>query len=314
MSSVAKTTAKTTIQAKKGGRLRKISAAKTGRGAAKQTIRKVGLIGLGKMGLPMARHLAAKGFTVTGFDVNPAAIAKARAIGAKTVKSPAQVAAASDLVIIIVGFDAEVDRALFGPMGIMAGAKPGLTVAIASTISPSYMRDLPERAARVKGRKKVMFVDAPLCRGEPAAEAGELLLLGGGDKAVFERCRPAFETFATSIHYLGGLGAGQVGKMVNNLILWACISANDEGLKLARTLGVEQEPLRQALLQSSARNWALEMHNVDLPMPWAEKDMSLVLHEADEARVSLPLCGVIKEVIKSIKVERGQPYPRVRKD
>ncbi len=266
------------------------------------------------MGLPMARHLVAKGFVVTGFDVNPTAIAKARSIGAKTVKSPAQVAAASDLVIIIVGFDAEVDKALFGPKGIIEGAKPGLTVAIASTISPSYMRDLPERASRAKGRKKVTFVDAPLCRGEPAAEAGELLLLGGGDKAVFERCRPAFETFATSIHYLGALGAGQVGKMVNNLILWACISANDEGLKLARTLGVEQEPLRQALLQSSARNWALEMHNVDLPMPWAEKDMSLVLHEADEARVSLPLCGVIKEVIKGIKVERGQPYPRVRKD
>ncbi len=308
---MAKTTT-TKMAAGKTGRPRKAVAENTGRGAAKQTIRKVGLIGLGKMGLPMARHLATKGFTVTGFDVNPTAIAKARAVGAKVVKSPAQVAAASDLVIVIVGFDSEVDKALFGPQGIMAGAKPGLTVAIASTISPSYMRELPERAART--RKKVTFVDAPLCRGEPAAEAGELLLLGGGEEAAFARCRPAFGTFATSIHYLGALGAGQVGKMVNNLILWACISANDEGLKLARTLGVEQEPLRQALLQSSARNWALEMHNVDLPMPWAEKDMSLVLHEADEARVSLPLCGVIKEVIKGIKVERGQPYPRVRKD
>lgn len=312
---MAKTTMKSRTVARKASRPKTTSTTKTGRGAAKPAIRKVGLIGLGKMGLPMARHLAAEGFAVTGFDVNPAANAKARAVGAKTVKSPAQVGAASDLVIVIVGFDSEVDKALFGPSGIMAGAKPGLTVAIASTISPSYMRELPERAARAKGRKKkVTFVDAPLCRGEPAAEAGELLLLGGGDEAVFERCRPAFETFATSIHYLGGLGAGQVGKMVNNLILWACISANDEGLKLARTLGVEQEPLRRALLQSSARNWALEMHNVDLPMPWAEKDMSLVLHEADEARVSLPLCGVIKEVIKRIKVERGQPYPRARKD
>lgn len=307
---MAKTT-KTKIPAKKAGRPRKSVATKTGRGV-KQTMGRVGLIGLGKMGLPMARHLATKGFAVTGFDVNPAAIAQARAIGAKVVKSPAQVAAASDLVIVIVGFDSEVDKALFGADGIMAGAKPGLTVAIASTISPSFMRELPARAARAK--KKVAFVDAPLCRGEPAAEAGELLLLGGGDKGAFERCRPAFETFASSIHYLGGLGAGQVGKMVNNLILWACISANDEGLKIARTLGVEQEPLRQALLQSSARNWALEMHNVDLPMPWAEKDMSLVLHEADEARISLPLCGVIKEVIKSIKIERGQPYPRARKD
>ena len=309
MHSVAKPTK---TAARKAGRPTKTAATGTGRGAAKQAIRKVGLIGLGKMGLPMARHLAAKGFAVTGFDVNPQAIAAARKIGAKVVKSPAQVAAASDLVIIIVGFDSEVKQVLFGAKGILEGARPGLTVAIASTISPSLMAELPERAARA--RKKVSFVDAPLCRGEPAAEAGELLLLGGGDEATFERCRPAFEAFANSIHHLGALGAGQVGKMVNNLILWACISANDEGLKLARTLGVEQEPLRLALLQSSARNWALEMHNVDLPMPWAEKDMSLVLQEADDARVSLPLCGVLKEVIKGIKVERNQPYPRVRKD
>jgi len=309
MHSVAKPTK---TAARKAGRLTKTAATGTGRGAAKPAIRKVGLIGLGKMGLPMARHLATKGFAVTGFDVNPQAIAVARKIGVKVVKSPAQVAAVSDLVIIIVGFDSEVKQVLFGAKGILEGARPGLTVAIASTISPSLMAELPERAARA--RKKVSFVDAPLCRGEPAAEAGELLLLGGGDEAAFERCRPAFETFANSIHHLGALGAGQVGKMVNNLILWACISANDEGLKLARTLGVEQEPLRLALLQSSARNWALEMHNVDLPMPWAEKDMSLVLQEADDARVSLPLCGVLKEVIKGIKVERKQPYPRVRKD
>jgi 3-hydroxyisobutyrate dehydrogenase-like beta-hydroxyacid dehydrogenase len=287
-------------------------ARRAAKAAAKwRPVKSVGLIGLGKMGLPMARHLAQKGFDVTGFDVNSGAAAKARAAGAKIARSPAQVAAASDLVIVIVGFDSEVNEALFGPKGIMEGARPGLTIAIASTISPSTMRDLPERAKR--SRERVTFIDTPLCRGEPAAEAGELLLLGGGDKAAFERCRPAFETFANAIHYLGGLGAGQVGKMVNNLILWACISANDEGLKLAGTLGVEQEPLRQALLQSSARNWALEMHLVDLPMPWAEKDMSLVLHEADDARVSLPLCGVIKEVIKGIKIERGQPYPRAKR-
>jgi len=279
---------------------------------AKPAIKTVGLIGLGKMGLPMARHLVKAGFRVTGFDVDRAAIAKARKIGAKIAPSPAQVAAVSELVIVIVGFDSEVDTALFGARGLMEGAKPGLIVAIASTISPSMMRDLPRRAKRRK--KSVSFVDAPLCCGEPAAEAGQLLLLGGGGKAAFDRCRPAFAAFANSIHYLGGLGAGQVGKMVNNLILWACVSANDEGLKLAGALGVEQEPLRQALLQSSARNWALEMHLVDLPMPWAEKDMSLVLHEADDARLSLPLCGVIKEVIKGIKIERRQPYPRARKD
>ena len=279
---------------------------------AKQAIKTVGVIGLGKMGLPMARHLVRQGFHVSAFDVSRAAIAKARKIGVKIAKSPSEVAVASAVVIVIVGFDSEVETVVFGTQGLMAGAKPGLIVAIASTISPSMMRELPQRAKRAK--RDLRFVDAPLCRGEPAAEAGQLLLLGGGDKAAFESCRPVFAAFANSIHYLGGIGAGQTGKMVNNLILWACISANDEGLKLAGALGVEQEPLRQALLQSSARNWALEMHLADLPMPWAEKDMSLVLREADDARLSLPLCGVIKEVIKGIKIERRQPYPRARKD
>ena len=146
----------------------------------------------------------------------------------------------------------------------------------------------------------------PLCRGEPFAEAGTLLVIGGGDKAAFERCRPALQAFATSIYHLGDVGAGQVGKMVNNLILWACISANYEGLKLGEKLGVKRDAMREMLLDSSAQNWALGSGAGDRPMPWAEKDMMVVLEEADAARVALPLSGTIKEVIKGIKVERGE--------
>jgi 3-hydroxyisobutyrate dehydrogenase-like beta-hydroxyacid dehydrogenase len=94
--------------------------------------------------------------------------------------------------------------------------------------------------------------------------------------------------------------------MVNNLILWACISANDEGLRLGERLGVDRRAMREMLLQSSGANWALESGAGDRPMPWAEKDMMIVLAEADAARMSLPLCGVIKEVIKGIKVARGE--------
>ncbi|MFB3149568.1 MAG: hypothetical protein ACE10M_03260, partial [Alphaproteobacteria bacterium] len=89
----------------------------------------------------------------------------------------------------------------------------------------------------------------------------------------------------------------------------ASISANYEGLKLGGVLGVEEEPLRQALLRSSASNWALETWREERQMPWAEKDMTIVLREADAARISLPLCGVVKEVIKAIKIERGHPMP-----
>ena len=93
--------------------------------------------------------------------------------------------------------------------------------------------------------------------------------------------------------------------MVNNLILWACISANTEGFKLAGQYGVDAGAMRDMLLESSAHNWAMETQVDKQPMPWAEKDMMIVLGEADRLRLSLPLCGTVKEVIKGIKIERG---------
>lgn len=270
------------------------------------TIKRVGVIGLGKMGRPMSRHLHAKGFEVIGYDIAPAACDETKALGIRIAASPAEVAGFSDLAIIVVGFDSEIDTALFGPDGIVAAAKPGLIIAVASTVSPAAMKSIVEKAKDAP----VRFLDVPLARGEPAAEKGKLLIFGGGDKETFEACRPALATFSDAIHYLGGIGAGQIGKMVNNLILWACIAANDEGLTLANVMGVEQEPLRQALLQSSASNWALETWLGPRTMPWAEKDMNIVLQEADEARVSLPLCGSLKEVIKGIKIKRGLAIPK----
>ncbi len=269
-------------------------------------IERVGIVGLGQMGRPMARHLLAKGFQVTGYDVAPAAARTVKQLGAGIARSPAELAARSDLIIVVVGFDSEVDEVLYGPKGILAKARPGTIVAISSTVPPAYMRALVRKTKGIK----VVFLDAPLCRGEPAAEKGTLEVLVGGDKAAFNACLPAFETFSDSIHHLGKLGAGQVGKMVNNLILWACIAANVEGLKLGASLGVKEEPLRRALLESSASNWALETWLQPRPMPWAEKDMNIVLHEADEVRLSLPLCGALKEVIKGIKIERGLPMPK----
>jgi 3-hydroxyisobutyrate dehydrogenase-like beta-hydroxyacid dehydrogenase len=274
-------------------------------------IRRVGLIGLGKMGLPMARHLAKRGFAVAGFDVAEEAMESAAEAGVQTALSPQVVAAASDLVIVVVGFDQEVEAVMFGEHGVLAGARDGSVVAIASTVAPQTMQRI---AAKLPASPKVALLDIPLCRGEGPAQEGKLLIMGGGDRTAFDACRGAFSAFATSIYHLGPVGAGQVGKMVNNLILWACISANDEGFKLAAKLGVERETLRAALIDSSAGNWSLETRPEEKPMPWAEKDMTIVLKEADAARLSLPLCGVIKEVIKTVKLERGWPTPKAPGD
>ena len=274
-------------------------------------IRRVGLIGLGKMGLPMARHLVRRGFTVAGFDVDEAAMEKAAEAGVNTALSPQAVAAASELVIIVVGFDQEVEAVIFGERGVLSGARDGSVIAVASTIAPQTMQRI---AARLPASPKVALLDIPLCRGEGPAQEGKLLIMGGGDRAAFDACRPAFSAFATSIHHLGPAGAGQVGKMVNNLILWACTSANDEGLRLAEALGVDAEKLRAALHHSSAQNWSMDQRAENSGMPWAEKDMTIVLKEADSARLSLPMCGVVKEAIKTVKTERNWPTPKAPGD
>jgi 3-hydroxyisobutyrate dehydrogenase-like beta-hydroxyacid dehydrogenase len=194
---------------------------------------------------------------------------------------------------------------VFGPDGINEAASQGLTVALGSTVAPRYARRLAERL-RERG---IVLLDIPLARGEAAAVAGELLIYGAGDEAAFEACRPAFGAFASDIFHLGAAGAGQVGKMVNNLILWACIVANDEGLGLAEALGVDRARLREALRHGSAQNWAMDHGAERSGMPWAEKDMSIVLHEADLARVSLPLSGTVKETIKGLKIRMGLGLP-----
>ena len=270
-------------------------------------IRRVGIIGLGKMGFPMARHLRKGGFEVVACDLNEAARRKAEGAGIKVAATPRAVADAADFVIVVVGFDSEAESVVLGADGIAAGARSGLIVGIASTVAPRTMKRISARIAD----SGIELLDMPLTRGEPAAEAGNLLVMVGGDGAIFERCRPVLQTFASSIFLVGDLGAGQVGKMVNNLILWACISANHEGLKLAQGLGVDPERVRAALLESSANNWALQTRPEEQPMPWAEKDMRIVLGEADRMRLSVPLCGVVTEVVKSVKFERGWPTPEL---
>ena len=270
-------------------------------------IRRVGIVGLGKMGFPMARHLRKAGFEVVACDVSVAARTQAEGAGVKVVASPQAVAAETDFVIVVVGFDSEAEAVVLGTDGIAAAARPGLIIGIASTVAPRTMQKL---ADKLKG-SGVVLLDMPITRGEAAAEAGKMLTMVGGDAAAFEACKPALACFASSIYHVGELGAGQVGKMVNNLILWACISANHEASRLARALNVDFERLRTALLDFSAGNWALQTRPEEQPMPWAEKDMRIALSEADRLRISVPLCGVVTEVVKSVKFERGWPTPGV---
>ena len=269
------------------------------------SIERVGVIGLGKMGRPMAQHMVRAGFAVAGFDPAHEATEAAAEAGVKVLASPANVAEKSQLVIVVVAFEAQVDVVLFGADGAVAAAPPGTIVAIASTVAPSYARDLPRRA----GRDDLAFLDVPVARGESAAEAGKLLLFGGGEEAAFRRAEPVFRAFSEHVFHLGPLGAGQAAKAVNNMLLWACLTATVEGLDLGEALGLDREALRAALAYSSGDNWSMRTRADERPALWAEKDMMIVLAEADRARLALPVAGTVKEAIKAFKIARGLPMP-----
>jgi 3-hydroxyisobutyrate dehydrogenase-like beta-hydroxyacid dehydrogenase len=268
-------------------------------------IETVGVIGLGAMGRPMSRHMVKAGYTVVGYDIDSNARKRASECGLRLLSSPKEVARESDLIMIVVGFDQQVDAVMFDDDGIVAGARPGLIVGVGSTVSPSYARDL---AKGLEGRG-IGLLDMPLTRSDRAAESGTMLVMGGADPEIFEVCSPVLKTFATDIFNLGPFGSGQVGKMVNNMILWACMAANDEGLRFGEKLGVDQESLRAALVLSSAANFSLIERADTRPTPWAEKDMIIAQHEADKLRFSIPLCGLVKEIIKAFKVQRGYSTP-----
>jgi 3-hydroxyisobutyrate dehydrogenase len=269
------------------------------------TPQRIGIAGLGAMGRPMARHLIAKGFHVAGCDPSATACERAAGLGVEIVPTPRTLGERSDAVLIVVGFDAQVERAIFGTGGLGEAARPGLIVAMGSTIAPSYARGL---ARRLDG-SDIALLDMALTRGEPFAEAGTMLILGGGDEAAFAACQPMFRSFASDIFHLGPFGAGQVGKMVNNLILWACMSANDEGLRLGEALGIDAEKLRGALVHSSAENFSLSARADERPTPWAEKDMRIVLQEAATAGLSLPLSTLVRDRITDFKRRKGYPTP-----
>jgi 3-hydroxyisobutyrate dehydrogenase len=264
---------------------------------------KAGLIGTGRMGRAMVKHLLARGFTIIATDTSPDACEAAGALGAAVAATPADVAAAADVMFIAVGYDQEVIDVCRGERGLFAAAPPGRVVVVSSTASPPLVRELgAEAAARGLG-----FLDAPIARGARAADAGTLLALVGGDPAVLERVRPMLAAFCSDIAHLGEVGHGQVAKAINNLLLWVNGVALIEAGRLAASTGIDLPGLREALLMSSGRSFALENWE-HMTYTWALKDMQIVLDMCDRAGLSFPLLGQVKEQVKAAREikQRGE--------
>jgi 3-hydroxyisobutyrate dehydrogenase len=258
--------------------------------ADKETI---GIVGVGRMGQAMVRHLIKHGHAVLAHDLEPKALDIVRALGAETASTPAEVGRACKFVIVAVGYDDEAEAVMLGRNGLLETMGAGGVIAVSSTCTPEHVKMLAEQA-RAKG---VEVLDAPICRGQRAADTGTLLTLCGGKPEVFERGKPIYATFSKDIVLLGDIGAGQVGKAMNNFLLWVNGIALIEAGRLSEANGMDLVKLRDALMMSSGNSDALRNWET-MTFLWAQKDMQIVSKMTDKAGLALPLAGVIKELVK----------------
>lgn len=261
---------------------------------------RVGFVGLGVMGRPMAKRILAAGFPLTVHSRTPAAVAELVEAGAIAAGSPAGVALATDVMIVMVPGTADLREVLDAPDGALAGAHDGLVIAATGTHDPGAMPRLAARCAEAGAS----LLDAPVSGGDVGAREGSLSIMAGGDAEAFERARPVFEAMGQTILHVGPSGTGQLVKAVNQLIVGATIAAVAEGLTLARRLGLDPAVVRSAITGGYATSRVLEIHGGRMirrdftPGGRAAlhaKDAHIILEAARSAGLALPVFSVVAD-------------------
>ena len=261
-------------------------------------IHTVGVSGAGRMGLPIVGHLVRKGFAVVVHDIDDGKRESVTKLGAGWAESAAELARGCEAVLVCVGFDKEM-RELLTSDSLLQSPPHATIVAVLSTVHPRTVQEL----ARVAQPFGVDVVDATVCRGGKAADAGTLLSFVGGEQSVVERLRPVVACYASDIVHTGEVGTAQVAKAANNMVMWSCLIANHEALALATRFGMDAELLRAALVGSSADNYVLRNWKVNT-MAWAEDDMEIVQQMAQDAGIGLPQAGLNRELCRTLKPKR----------
>lgn len=214
---------------------------------------RVGFIGLGSQGGPMARAIVEAGYPTTLWARRPESLQPYADTAAKVAGTPAELAAASDIVCLCVVGDDDVRQLAYGEQGLLAGLAPGGVIVIHSTVHPDTCRELAEKASA----QGISVVDAPVSGGAPAVEAKQLLVMVGGDDDDVARCLPVFECYGDPIVHLGPLGAGQVTKILNNLLFSANLGSALKLLELGESLGVPRDRMCEVVTRGSANSKAL---------------------------------------------------------
>jgi 2-hydroxy-3-oxopropionate reductase len=267
---------------------------------------KIGFLGLGVMGAPMARNLLAAGHDVLAWNRSPEPLAELAAAGARPADGPAAVAAEADLVISIVSDDAALREVLGGPEGAIAAARPGSLIIDMSTVSPALAREL---AAEAQARG-VGFLDAPVSGGDIGARDGTLSIMVGGSAADVERARPVFEVLGSRVTHVGDAGAGQVAKACNQVLVAVIFGGLAEALVLGSKLGVDPAAILDAVGGGMAANRIMEVRRdnflehdfapgfkVDLH----HKDLEIALGASGEVDAPLPLTAEVQQMFRQLR-------------
>jgi len=270
---------------------------------------RIGFIGLGAMGEPMAANVAKAGFPLTVFDVRPEPLERLEGLGATVAVSARAVAEQSDVVLLAVVDDAQVEATLLDG-GVLDALAPGAAVAVHSTIHPSTCRRLNALAAE----RHIGFLDAPISGGANGAEAGTLAIMVGGDARDFEEARPVLAAMGANIIHVGPVGAGEVAKLCNNLVAGVAAVAVSEAFRIAEGFGVDPKILTEVISKSSGNTWVMEhMHPVPglvgkapssrdyapgFTTDLMAKDLGLVVNAARELRVPVLVAPAAQQALR----------------
>ena len=275
-------------------------------------MKKIGFIGLGIMGKPMAKNLLKAGYELVVFDINQDAVNEVVAAGAKAAPTSKDVAAQSEVVITMLPNSPHVKAAVLGENGVLEGAKPGLVLIDMSSIAPLASQEIAAAVAK----KGVEMLDAPVSGGEPKAIDGSLSIMVGGNKDLFDRSTELLSKMGKSVVLCGDVGAGNTTKLANQIIVALNIAAVSEAFVLATKAGVDPELVFNAIRGGLAGSTVMEAKapmimagnfkpgfKIDLHI----KDLANAIETGHDVGVPLPLTASVMEILQALKVDgKGQ--------
>ena len=265
----------------------------------------IGFVGLGIMGRPMARNLMNAGYELTVYDIVGEAVEELATEGARPASSSSEVAANTDKIITMLPDSADSERAILGPGGVLEGARAGSVVIDMSSIAPSMSQKIFAACAE----KGVEMLDAPVSGGEPGAIAGTLAIMVGGKQEVFDQCADMLRVMGGNVVLTGDVGAGNITKLANQIIVAANIEALSEALVLAQKAGVDPERVFNAIRSGLAGSNVMDAKapmmlernfRAGFRIRLHQKDLRNVLQTAQELNVPLPVTALVQQMLGSL--------------